>query len=140
METLSSKPQLRVLLDHFAAVTDSRQSWKVAYPLREVLFLVVCGTNLVRNNKASDLVRRSPFCEPIPPLTDTEKPQIRAAGHLNPVRRVSQLANVLSARLFAVRFALRARKAAFLFRPTLIASAQCPVARCRRCVRCFERR
>jgi predicted transposase YbfD/YdcC len=44
METLSAKPRLRLLLDHFAAITDTRQSWKVAYPLREVLFLVVCGT------------------------------------------------------------------------------------------------
>ena len=44
MEVCSAKPQLRVLLDHFAAIEDTRQSWKVAYPLREVLFLVVCGT------------------------------------------------------------------------------------------------
>ncbi len=43
-ETWSAKPQLRVLLDHLAAIKDARQSWKVAYPLREVLFLVVCGT------------------------------------------------------------------------------------------------
>lgn len=44
MELLSAKPRLRVLLDHLATIEDSRQSWKVAYPLREVLFLVVCGT------------------------------------------------------------------------------------------------
>ena len=44
MEALSPKPRLRVLLDHLAKIKDSRQSWKVAYPLREVLFLVVCGT------------------------------------------------------------------------------------------------
>jgi predicted transposase YbfD/YdcC len=44
MEVLSAKPQLRVLLDHLAAIEDTRQPWKVAYPLREVLFLVVCGT------------------------------------------------------------------------------------------------
>jgi predicted transposase YbfD/YdcC len=44
MEIWSAKPQLRVLLDYFGAITDTRQSWKVAYPLREVLFLVVCGT------------------------------------------------------------------------------------------------
>ena len=43
-ETFSTKSQLRVLLDHLAAIKDMRQSWKVAYPLREVLFLVVCGT------------------------------------------------------------------------------------------------
>jgi len=44
MEALSPKPRLRLLLDHFAAIKDTRQSWKVAFPLREVLFLVVCGT------------------------------------------------------------------------------------------------
>src|ERR1700682_4367616 len=44
MEAWSAKPQLRVLLDHLAGVEATRQSWKVAYPLREVLFLVVCGT------------------------------------------------------------------------------------------------
>src|SRR6201997_5317502 len=41
---LSTKPQLRVLLDYLGTIKDTRQSWKVAYPLREVLFLVVCGT------------------------------------------------------------------------------------------------
>src|SRR5260370_33471221 len=44
METWSAKPQLRVLLDHLSTIKDTRQSWKVAYPLGEVLFLVVCGT------------------------------------------------------------------------------------------------
>ena len=39
-----AKPRLRLLLDHFAAVSDARESWRVAYPLREVLFLVVCAT------------------------------------------------------------------------------------------------
>jgi predicted transposase YbfD/YdcC len=47
MEDLSAfcaKPRLRSLLDHFAKIKDTRQSWKVAYPLREVLLVVVCGT------------------------------------------------------------------------------------------------
>ncbi len=44
MEALSAKPRLRLLLDHFSKIKDTRQAWKVAYPLREVLFLVVCGT------------------------------------------------------------------------------------------------
>ena len=44
MGVWSAKPQLRVLLDHFGKIKDTRQAWKVAYPLREVLFLVVCGT------------------------------------------------------------------------------------------------
>jgi arginine/lysine/ornithine decarboxylase len=44
MEVWSAKPQLGVLLDHLATIKDTRQSWKVVYPLREMLFLVVCGT------------------------------------------------------------------------------------------------
>jgi predicted transposase YbfD/YdcC len=44
VEAVSAKPRLRLLLDHFANIKDTRQGWKVAYPLREVLFLVVCGT------------------------------------------------------------------------------------------------
>jgi hypothetical protein len=38
MEALSPKPRLRLLLDHFSAIKDTRQPWKVTYPLREVLF------------------------------------------------------------------------------------------------------
>jgi predicted transposase YbfD/YdcC len=38
------KPRLRSLLDHFSAIKDTRQSWKVMYPLREVILLTVCGT------------------------------------------------------------------------------------------------
>jgi predicted transposase YbfD/YdcC len=45
VEALSfPKPRLRSLLDHFAQVVDTRQSWRVAHPLPEVLLLVVCGT------------------------------------------------------------------------------------------------
>jgi predicted transposase YbfD/YdcC len=44
MKTLCEKPRLRRLLDHFSAVTDPREQWRVAYPLPEVLLLVVCGT------------------------------------------------------------------------------------------------
>ena len=44
MKTLSEKPRLRRLLDHFSAMTDLREQWRVAYPLPEVLLLVVCGT------------------------------------------------------------------------------------------------
>jgi predicted transposase YbfD/YdcC len=44
MEVLSAKPRLRLLLDHLSKIKDTRQSWKVAYPLCEILFLVVCGT------------------------------------------------------------------------------------------------
>jgi predicted transposase YbfD/YdcC len=45
--SLSIKPvksRLRALLDHFAIIDDPREQWRVAYPLPEVLLLVVCGT------------------------------------------------------------------------------------------------
>ena len=32
------------LLDHFSALGDPRQSWKVVYPLPEILLLILCGT------------------------------------------------------------------------------------------------
>jgi predicted transposase YbfD/YdcC len=38
------KPRLRALLDHFALIEDTREPWRVAHPLPEVLLLVVCGT------------------------------------------------------------------------------------------------
>jgi hypothetical protein len=42
--SLFSAARLAALPDHFAEIADTRQGWKVMYPLREVLFLVVCGT------------------------------------------------------------------------------------------------
>lgn len=38
------RPRLRVLLDHFGAIDDDREPWRVAHPLPEILLLVVCGT------------------------------------------------------------------------------------------------
>jgi predicted transposase YbfD/YdcC len=38
------KPRLKALLDHFSAIEDPRDRWRVAHPLDEVLLLVVCGT------------------------------------------------------------------------------------------------
>ena len=32
------------LLDYFSALDDPRQSWKVCYPLEEVLLIVLCAT------------------------------------------------------------------------------------------------
>jgi len=32
------------LLDHFSALKDPRQAWKVIYPLPEILLIVLCGT------------------------------------------------------------------------------------------------
>ena len=32
------------LIEHFAALQDPRQSWKVLYPLPEVQLVVLCGT------------------------------------------------------------------------------------------------
>src|SRR6266700_1468534 len=44
LSAFSAKPRLRLLLDHFAKIKDTRQAWKVAYPLCEVVFQLVCGT------------------------------------------------------------------------------------------------
>lgn len=32
------------LLDHFSALSDPRQRWRVLYPLPEILLLVLCAT------------------------------------------------------------------------------------------------
>ena len=41
---MSAPSPSRSLLDHFSALKDPRQAWKVAYPFREILLLVLCGT------------------------------------------------------------------------------------------------
>ena len=38
------KPRLKALLEHFSAIEDPREPWRVAHPLPEVLLLVVCGS------------------------------------------------------------------------------------------------
>ena len=38
------RAQLAVLLQHFSDLDDSRESWRVMYPLKEVLLLVTCAT------------------------------------------------------------------------------------------------
>jgi hypothetical protein len=42
----SMSPSLRSasLLDHFSALSDPRQRWRVLYPLPEILLLVLCAT------------------------------------------------------------------------------------------------
>lgn len=37
-------PTSRSILDHFSALRDHREQWRVLYPLREVLLLVLCAT------------------------------------------------------------------------------------------------
>jgi len=64
------------LLDHFSALDDPRQSWKVAYPLPELLLVVLCGTlaggqNFVEitqwaERKLGFLRRLQPFARGIP--------------------------------------------------------------------------
>jgi predicted transposase YbfD/YdcC len=44
LEDVFEKSQLKSLLDHLGRIEDPRDPWRVAFPLREVLFLVVCGT------------------------------------------------------------------------------------------------
>ena len=36
LETME-KPQLRLLLDHFALIEDDREPWRVAYPLPDCM-------------------------------------------------------------------------------------------------------
>jgi predicted transposase YbfD/YdcC len=38
------KPRVASLLQHFSAIADFRERWRVAHPLPEVLLLAVCGT------------------------------------------------------------------------------------------------
>jgi predicted transposase YbfD/YdcC len=44
MEVGFVKDRLALMLDHFGVVDDDREAAKVRYPLREVLFLVMCAT------------------------------------------------------------------------------------------------
>jgi predicted transposase YbfD/YdcC len=39
-----SSPRRQSLLDHFSAVKDPRQNWRVIYPLQEILLLVLCAS------------------------------------------------------------------------------------------------
>jgi len=41
---MSPASESKSLLDHFSALKDPRQSWRVLYPLPEILLLVLCGT------------------------------------------------------------------------------------------------
>ncbi|MBY5407111.1 ISAs1 family transposase [Rhizobium leguminosarum] len=42
---MSTAPQAsRAILEHFSALSDPRQSWRVVYPLPEILLLVLCAT------------------------------------------------------------------------------------------------
>ena len=44
MDEVFVKDRLRLMLDHFSAVGDPRESCRVKYPLPEVLFLVTCAS------------------------------------------------------------------------------------------------
>src|SRR3546814_16378585 len=41
---MSGLPSSRSILDHFSALRDHREQWRVLYPSREVLRLVLCAT------------------------------------------------------------------------------------------------
>ena len=43
-DEFSSRSRLKALLHHFSRIDDPRAPWRVMYPLREILFLAVCGT------------------------------------------------------------------------------------------------
>ena len=38
------RARLAVLLEHFAELNDDREAWRVAYPIQEVVLLVICAT------------------------------------------------------------------------------------------------
>jgi predicted transposase YbfD/YdcC len=40
----SSQSPSRAILDHFSGLSDPRQSWRVIYPLPEIMLLVLCAT------------------------------------------------------------------------------------------------
>jgi predicted transposase YbfD/YdcC len=42
--SMQSGPRSVSVLDHFSALTDPRQGWRVLYPLPEILLLVLCAT------------------------------------------------------------------------------------------------
>lgn len=64
------------LLEHFSALDDPRQSWKVVYPLSEILLIILCGTmagaedfcEIERwaNRKIDFLRRLAPFKRGVP--------------------------------------------------------------------------
>jgi len=66
----------KALLDHFSSLEDPRQSWKVVYPLAEIMLLVLCGTLSMGENfveirrwgreKLSFLRTMLPFARGIP--------------------------------------------------------------------------
>ena len=69
LSAFSARPRLAALLDHFAEIADTRQGWKVMYPLREVLFLVVCGTIASGDDYDDSSIgarRTSPSCAALP--------------------------------------------------------------------------
>lgn len=41
---MASSAPSRAILDHFSALSDPRQQWRVIYPLPEILLLVLCAT------------------------------------------------------------------------------------------------
>lgn len=54
-------------LDHFAALRDPRQGWKVVYPLPEMLLVVRCGTIRLRSQRAPAApATQTAFARPLP--------------------------------------------------------------------------
>jgi hypothetical protein len=55
----------RSLLDHFSALKDPREGWRILYPLREVLLVVLCATLA----GMEDFVEIKLFCVDFIPLS-----------------------------------------------------------------------
>ena len=48
------RARLAALLQHFSDLDDSREPWRVMYPLKEVLPLVTCATIASKKKEPSD--------------------------------------------------------------------------------------
>lgn len=69
------------ILDHFSALSDPRQSWRVIYPLPEIVLLVLCATlsgmeDFVEIRLWGD--HRLDFCSGFSPTSADFPPMIRS--------------------------------------------------------------
>src|SRR3546814_8849826 len=85
---MSGLPSSRSILDHFSALRDHREQWRVLYPLREVLLLVLCATlsgmedfveiRLWGQHRLDFLRRFLPFAHGIPARSDEHTSELQS--------------------------------------------------------------
>ena len=85
------------LLDHFSVLDDPRQSWKVLYPLSEILLIVLCGTMA----GAEDFVEIRRWAER---KIDFLRRLLPFAGGIPSHDTLNDLMNALPAELFSACF------------------------------------